>query len=65
MINMENTKNDWYYFFNENLELYTFIIDIGIVQNTSSYTKSYKNDKMEKSIFVRIFKLTFVSFSKL
>ena len=65
MVNIENTKNDWFYYINENLEFYVFGIDICVAQNTPSCIKSYKNDKMEKYIFVRIFKLTFVSFSKL
>ena len=65
MVNMENTKNDWYYYIKWNIESYMFIIKLSIDQKTLSYTKSYKNDKMEKCIFVRIFKLTFVSFSKL
>ena len=42
-----------------------FGIDLIISQNISSCIKSYKNGKMEKCIFVRIFKLTFISFSKL
>ena len=65
MVNMENTKNEWFYYINGNLESYVFIIDLGVTQNISSYTKSYKNDKMEKYNFIRIYKLTFVSFSKL
>ena len=40
-------------------------IVLDITQNSSSYIKSHKNDKMEKYIFVKIFKLTFVSFLKL
>ena len=42
-----------------------FSIELSIAQNASSCIKSYKNDKMEKYIFVKIFKLIFVSFSKL
>ena len=62
---MKIQKNEWFYYINVNLEYYVFSIDLGIVQNMSSYTISYKNDKKEKYIFVRIFKLTFVLFSKL
>ena len=65
MVNMKNTKNDWFYYINGNLELYTFSIDIDITQNASSYIKSYKTDKMQKWIFERNYKLNFVSFSKL
>ena len=65
MVSMENIKIDFFYCINENIELYEFIIDFKMSQNVLSYTKSYKNDKMKKYIFVRIFKLTFVSFSKL
>ena len=65
MVSMENTKNDWYYYIKWNLESYVFNIGFNIAQNSSSYIKSHKNDKMEKYIFVRIFRITFVSFSKI
>ena len=45
---MKNTKNDRFYYTNEKLELYVFSIHLGIAQNVSSYTKSYKNDKIQK-----------------
>ena len=51
MINMGNTKNDWFYCINENLEYYAFNIDLSIAQNSLNCTKSYKKDKMEKKIF--------------
>ena len=55
MVNIENTKNDWFWYINENLEFCAFSIDIGISQNASSYTKSYKNDKMKKIILWKKF----------
>ena len=48
MVNMENIKNNWFYYINENLESYMFSIELSIAQNGSSYTKSYKKGKIEK-----------------
>ena len=45
---MENIKNGLLCYINGKLELYVFIIDTGIAQTVPPYTKSYKNDKMQK-----------------
>jgi len=48
MANIKNTKNNWIYYINENLEFNVFSIHLGIAQNESSCAKSYKNDKIQK-----------------
>ena len=48
MVTMKNTKNDCFYHTNKNIESYVLRIEFGSAQIISSYTKLYKNDKIEK-----------------